>query len=367
MDGRKYIALFLATVVTSLSAVTLFNYYVDPFTYYHRPWTPINLSKNQRYANPGLARNYPYELAMVGTSHIMEISSSRMTEIFEKPSINLPFTAGLVREMAVLTKLVLEQDKADMIYFEMNFPSFALGDEVSSEPDEFPMFLYEPRMEMPFRYLMSFDTLFKSLEAIDEPGKVTLENKDDVGKRVYGTERVVSIWNHQVHTWDERRLAFWEKHQKDIESPREILEARLEPLFRARPDVRFQLFLPPNSILLFLHHAMLSADDLERWLQFRNLLGQLADRHPNVSLHDFQVDFETMTDLDLYRDMGHYNPQILDRMIQRMALGEARVDAAAVRRNSDNLRREVMHFGRDFCARAGVDCPAHLLELLGGP
>lgn len=364
MSGRHYIFTFLATALVVLSLVTVFNYYVDPFTYYHQPWTPINLSKNQRYANPGLARNQDYELALVGTSHVMEISSTRLSEITGKPSINLPFTAGLIREMAELVRLILNENKASTIMLEMNFPSFSLGDVVSSYPDEFPEFLYRPRMEMPFRYLVSFDTLRTSLEALDEPGRVTLDTKDDIGGRQYGRDRVVSVWNYQVRTWDQKRLEFWAGHQANIQSPEAILEARLVPLFVAHPDVNFELFLPPTSILFFLHHASLSANDFERWLEFRNLLGELSDRFENVSLHDFQTDFATITDLDNYRDLGHYNPQILEQLIERIVSGETIVGLKQVSQNSLKLRESVIKFGLDFCATTGVQCSTNLTAWL---
>lgn len=364
MSSRSYIIGFMATALVVLSLVTAFNYYVDPFTYYHQPWTPINLSKNQRYANPGLARNQDYELVVLGTSHVMEISSSRLTEITGQKSINLPFTAGLIREMVELLRLVLEQDKAGTIILEMNFPSFSLGDAVSNYPDEFPMYLYRPRMEMPFRYLMSFDTLRTSFQALDKPGRITLDNKDDIGARQYGRERVVAAWNFQNRTWDAKRLEFWAGHQAGIQSPGEMIEARLVPLFEAHPDVAFQLFLPPTSILFFLHHASLSANDFERWMAFRDMLGAVADRFEHVSLHDFQTAFELTTDLDQYRDLGHFKPQALDRMFEELQAGSAAVDSAQVRINSRLIESAVVEFGTTFCAQAGVRCSEPLTAWL---
>ncbi|NNE06364.1 MAG: hypothetical protein HKN15_11635 [Xanthomonadales bacterium] len=360
MSTRKYITTFMASTLVVFAVVTSFNYYIDPFTYYHPPWTAINLSKNQRYANPGLARNYDYGLAVVGTSHVMEISSSRLSQITGVRSINLPFTAGLIREMAELVRLIVKEEKASTVMLEMNFPSFSLGDVVSDYPDEFPMYLYQPRMEMPLRYLMSFDTLRTSMAALDEPGQVTLDNKDDIGERQYGRDRVVSVWNYLVRTWDRKRLEFWARHQHEIKMPAEIMEARLVPLFEAYPEVDFELFLPPNSILFFLHHASLSANDFDRWLSFRNMLGGLAERFEHVRIHDLQTDFQTMTNLDNYRDLGHYNPQILQRLFETIVAGEALVDAETVSRNSIELRKTVVKFGQGFCRQQDVECSENL-------
>ena len=364
MSAGRYIFVVLGLSLLLWLGVIGFNFYVDPFTYYHRPWTEMNLSKNQRHANAGLARNYDYEVAVVGTSHIMEISSSRLSELAGKPAINLPFTAGLAREMAILAELILEQGKADTVAIEMNFPSFALGDVVSDYPDIFPGYLYEPRFEMPLRYLMSFDTMKAAFAALDEPGRVTLDNKDEIAPREYGRDRVVAAWNFLARTWNDERMAFWRDHQASIETPSDIIGLRFVPLFEKYPDVRFELFLPPNSILYFVQHMSMGASDFQRWLAFRNFIGDTAERYPNVRVHDFQSQLALMTDLSQYRDLLHFHPSQLDRMFQQLFAGSRVADAATVQRNSALLRERAITFGRTFCAAEAVECSNYLIQQL---
>ena len=114
----------------------------------------MNISKNHRYANPGLARQYHYETALVGTSHVLELESATLSKMIGKPGINLSISAGLIREQAQMVRLILRQAKSDTIFWEMNFPSFSFGDVVSESVQEFPLYFYTPTIETPLRYLM---------------------------------------------------------------------------------------------------------------------------------------------------------------------------------------------------------------------
>ena len=130
MSKSAYTKVFLALSFLTMGLTIGFNFFVDPFTYYHQPWTPINISKNHRYSNPGIARQYDYQTVLVGTSLSMGLESSRLSELSGRPSINLSISAGLIREKADLIELALEQGKADTVLWEMHFPSFAFGDVV---------------------------------------------------------------------------------------------------------------------------------------------------------------------------------------------------------------------------------------------
>jgi hypothetical protein len=365
MNPRTYSLVFLVPSLLVMLAVAGFNYAVDPFTYYHRPWTTINFSGNHRYGNPGLARQFDYRSVLVGTSHVQELESSRLSEIIGEKALNLSISAGVAGEQARLIDLVLRLGKADSILWEMNFPSFSFGQSVDSSGNKFPGYLYTPGLDTPFRYLLSFDTLLQSRSALRDAGRTTLDNRNRIAPREFSERRVLLDWQLRTRRWNRDLRQFWANNQQAVVPPGTLAEILLVPLIAAHPDITFKLFLPPGSVLFYLLHESMGAEDFERWLAWRDKLGELTERFPNVELHDFQADPAVSDNLNLFRDLEHFNRDLLESLFQQISKGTHRVDANAIRLNSQRLRVHVRTYGRDFCAEDSTRCPQVLRERLG--
>jgi hypothetical protein len=367
MKKSSYSLIFVSLSMLTMLAVAALNYLIDPLMYYHAPWTVINVSNDHRHGNPGLARQLDYRIALLGTSHIMELESARLGEIMGEPSLNLPINAGLIREQVELAKLVLRQGKAHTILWEMNFPSFSAGDQVGTGADEFPSYLYKPTVETPFRYLLSFDTLLQSRKALQNPGSVTLDNRNQQPVREYSQERVLRAWDFYMQSWTPALRRIWIEYQKKVESPELLLETQLLPLFRQYPEVEFKLFLPPSSVMFFLLHESMGNQDFAHLLAFRNALARISEQTTNAQVYDFQADFDTIMNLDLFRDLEHYNEDVLENMFVQMRQGANRVDRARMEENTRQLKMQVHAYGKMFCGSQPQSCPDTLLDRLGLP
>ena len=364
MTRPSYSKVFILSSMLTMVLVSAVNFLVDPFTYYHPPWISINFSKIHRFSNPGLARQFEYRSVLIGTSHVMELESSRFSEIIRKPGLNLATNGGLIREQAELVELVLKEGKADSIYWEMNFPSFSVGDIVGMLGQQYPDYFYSPSIETPFRYLVSFDSLLQSWEAISNPGQVTIDNRNELVIREFSRKRVLAAWNYEIATWTDDFIRYWADIQRTVEAPEVILKRRLEPMFRDNPGVTFKLILPPNSILLFLLFEAMGTDDLERWLEFRAALARLVKDYPNAQLHDFQADWSTIENLDLYRDLEHYNREVLEDIFVQVEQQSRQVNQPALLDNNKELRKRVFSTGMQLCAMEGQRCSDHLKRQL---
>lgn len=365
MNKFSYSSVFVVVSLTAILVTMGFNFIVDPFTYYHRPWTTINISENQRYANPGLARQFDYTTALVGTSHVMELESGRLSEIIGEPAINLSISAGLIREQVDLVELILWQKKADSILWEMNFPSFSVGDIYNDTVQGYPHYLYKPGIETPLRYLISFDTLVQSRDALLNGGSVTLDNRNRVEKKEFSQARVLENWRFLAQRWNDELKEFWANYQQKVEPAGQILERRVMPLLREYPEVKFKLFLPPSSILFYLRHKDMGAEDFAKWLAFRQALANLAARFPNAELFDFQTEKTVIENLDLFRDLEHFNHDILENMFDRINQHENLVDSTSIQKNNRDLNEWVNRYGKTFCAEVAGRCSEALKADLG--
>jgi hypothetical protein len=364
---RSYSFILSVTALLVLMLVSSFNYFVDPFTYYHQPWTDINYSQLHRFSNPGLARQYDYQAVLVGTSHFMELESSRFSEIIGVPGLNLSTNGGLFREQSELVELILDQGKADTIYWEMNFPSLSLGDATGSLGQQYPEYFYHPTVETPFRYLASLDTLVHSWKAVNNPGVISIDNRNELVHREFSERRVMASWEREIQRWSPELRNYWLAVQSSVDSSREVLEKRLVPLLESHPQVSFKLILPPHTLMFFLLREAMGADGFNRWLEFRKTLGELADQYPNAELYDFQADWVLVEDFELYRDIEHFSYRVLETVFENVRDGENSVSRDRLLGNNQALRDKVYAFGRELCKTGPDRCTTYLEERLASP
>ncbi|MGB7451269.1 MAG: hypothetical protein WBM36_03985 [Lysobacterales bacterium] len=320
----------------------------------------MNISGNQRYGNPGLARQYPYKTVLVGTSHVMEMRSDDLSGILKEPTINLSISGGLIREQAQLVELVLRQNKAQTILWEMNYPSLSFGDTFDSEGQDYPEYFYNPTIETPFRYLMSFDTLVQSFKALTGPHEVNIDNRNQQVSREFSKERVFAHWDQQVQRWNEDLRKIWARYRLTEITHVELLHRRLLPIIKQYPEVTFKLFLPPTNMLNFLLGKHIGDFEIEQRIEYRNALAEFGGQFPNVEVYDFEVDWATNENLERFRDLEHFDQTILRNIFVQISKRNMRVDRETMLANTKDLHRRINNFSKLFCSENPGHCPITL-------
>ncbi len=68
-QSRKYIIVFVITAFLGLMITAGLTFVIDPYFQYHMPWFGKEAyANNERYSNPGLAKNAEYDSVIVGSS-----------------------------------------------------------------------------------------------------------------------------------------------------------------------------------------------------------------------------------------------------------------------------------------------------------
>jgi len=275
-----------------------FNAWQDPFQYY-RKIEESRFSENARWQNPGLIRNFDYDSVLIGTSRFENFKPS----MFQPANWNvLKVTASgsMANEQLHTLELVLNQGKADRIVLEMSHVSYTLP--LERKPSEFPDFLYQSTLETPFQYLLSYDLLLQSFTPskreqipLDELYVWWTQANDAFGK--------ANLLSHIASQCD-----------KPIESraekpPIQAYLHRLERLISTHPQVKFiTVFTPLSAIELGEgpeHDEV--RDPIADRLDFRAQTAAVASRNPNMILYDYAAREEIVTDLDRYKDTGHFD------------------------------------------------------------
>lgn len=314
-----YTVKLAAMLILLLLTVGTANWAIDPLQVFRRStWHSPHFSENQRYQVPGLARHYTEPIVIIGTSHMENMLPSLVAEMLGKPALNLAIAGSSLREQALALSLALETGKVERVLWGIDYSALTWGDILVEEWGEFPEYLYRFDPRLVSRYLLSMETLTDSATSLLGPSAITLDNRNTWWNRhTFSRDRVTSAWLEQTK---ELTPAFRKSisNKLDWNTFKHVLERRLFSTVRNHPQTRFDLILPPYSILNYVNDFRIHEQYFFQRLLMRQALREFASRQTNVVLWDFQSDPTISTNLDNYKDLEHYGLPINRHMLARM-------------------------------------------------
>jgi hypothetical protein len=112
-------------------------------------------------------------------------------------------------------------------------------------------------------------------------------------------------------------------------------------LIEQNPDVKFDLYFPPYSILQFVAMRDASPATLKIVYDFTGYVSRRLAQVPNASLHDFREIKDITHDLGNYGDVVHHSPAIDLKVLAMLASGQYVVDRAAPTASLERLKAQV--------------------------
>ena len=122
-------------------------------------------------------------------------------------------------------------------------------------------------------------------------------------------------------------------------------------LIENNPEVKFDIYFPPYSILQFVTMRDASPATLKAVYDFSAYAAPRLMQFPNVSLHDFRVAREITHDLGNYGDVIHHSPDVDLKVLSLLAEGKYAVDRAAPTASLERLKRQVEAYRVDNVER----------------
>ncbi len=316
LTASAYLKLASALALALAMLVAFANWRIDPLQFYRRASYPPLLSDQLRFQNPGLARNYDYDTIYLGTSVSLGFETGPRT-------LNLAMQGASAHEQALLLAVALRTGKVRQVIWDVNY-EFLRGrpDWVSDYDGAFPAYFYDanPLNELP-HYLLNLDTTKDTLRILLHAySSRPLSDLTRPRDREHGRPRVLKHWQRELgHSVFAREPASFE-NGKPIHS----FVANYAAAIRAHPEVRFDVFFPPQS---FVYFALMRADSpaaFDAMLEWKkDVMRELAPL-PNASLFDFQGTPEIVLDLRRYADAVHFDEgthrEILDSIASRRQL-----------------------------------------------
>jgi hypothetical protein len=351
---------FLGVSLLIMLAAASLNFVVDPLQLLRpaRLFTAV-YSQDSRLQNAGLIRSQKFDTLFMGTSLAIHFRQSDIDRILGVKSLKLAMTGSSSREQAfVLAAAMAERPKR--VIWEVDDWIFHDTPEIDADAN-LPADLYRRNARGIASYLLSGamarEALWIAARSIPplEPVVARLASEvifkfpvsrvddinilppgDDVGA-IYNAKRAMAAFRYITDPVRSQYL----NDDTDYDMKVRAFERDAIGLIGANPDVTFDIYLPPYSILQWVALRETSPETLKSVYAFSVYFCRRLMDFPNVRLFDFRSLSDVTHDLNNYSDVIHHSPDIDLKVLSWLAQGKYRVDAVAPTAALDQLKAQV--------------------------
>ena len=345
-----YLSILIGGALLCIGLVGVVNFAVDPLQIHRRASYTAIYSENQRHQNAGLVRTHDYETIVVGTSHVENLSPRFIEQRLGGRAIKLAVEGSRAVEQAAIVEAAIETGRVRRVIWGLDHLAFRDSPLSPWGEDALPRHLYHPGIATIGRYLLSLDTLLLSRDALLGRGHRDLETLNRWAETSqFGPRRVEASWQ-RIRRWVAReKLRPGEDFSRTAARTRQKVERFIGPLVRANPEVEFDLFFAPYSIVAYVADHLVSPHEFSERLAFKRGVVEAFGAAPNVRIHDLQTQQVITHDLSRYKDLHHFDAGVSDGIVRAIAADIGRVDPATYERRLEEHAAQVERFMRRAC------------------
>jgi len=356
----KDLCRFLLASLLIMLAAALLNFAVDPLQMFRpaRLFTAM-YSQDSRLQNAGLIRSQDFDTVFMGTSLAIHFHQSDIDRILGVKSLKLAMTGSGSREQVFVLAAATARH-AKRVIWEVDDWIFHDTPDIDADTN-LPAELYRGNPKGIASYLLSGAMAkesawiaarsLPSLEPITAPltnetlFKFWLRNVDDINtlqsgedaSALYNARRALAAYRYITDPVRSKYLL----DDTDYDMKVRVFERDAIGFIRAHPDVTFDIYLPPYSILQWIALRETSPETLKSVEAFSAYFCKRLMEFSNVRLFDFRSLREVTHDLNNYSDVIHHSPAIDLKVLDWLARGKYRVDAAAPTAALDQLKAQI--------------------------
>lgn len=289
---------------------------IDPYFHYHKPLPGISYRmREERYTNPGIAKNFDYQTIITGTSMTRNFMPSQIDDLYDTTSVKLPVPGGKYGDIHVLLKTAFDANQN----LERVIVTLDLDRIVDSyddlNDDTVPYYLYDHNPFNDVNYVLNktvliHDCLGNLLNTLQGGSASTLDSygayENDTGKKqvLNQYQRSPAIDTMKAYTDEIKHMVIRNVEENYIS------------LIAEHPDTEFLFVIPPYSIVYW--DQAYRNGELSNQLQAEQDAVRLLLTYSNVSVYCFYEDTELICDLDNYYDMIHYDADTSKWMMEQI-------------------------------------------------
>lgn len=357
--ARNVIRLLCASAAIIVAAALL-TFTVDPLQLFR----PARLfaamySPDSRMQDAGLIRSQQFDTVFMGTSLAVHFRQSDIDKALGVRSLKLAMTGSNSREQSFVLEAAMERGPKRVIW-QVDDWIFRHAPDVDADA-HLPANLYRRNVFGLAEYLLSGamarESLWIALRSIPHlmpmVAKLTngimfrfsiaevddinaLRRDTDIGA-TYNEAKALAAFRGMSDPARRKSLS----EGFDLDSMIAGFQRDAIGLIAKHPDVQFDIYFAPYSILYLVAMRDASPVSLKTTFDFTAYAFERLARLPNVRLHDFRVAREVTHDLDNYADVAHHSPAVDLKILSWLAEGRYRVDPGAPLASLEQLEAQV--------------------------
>ncbi len=357
--SKSLIQFLCATVAVILLTVAL-NFVVDPLQLFRpaRFYQPM-YSNDSRMQDAGLIRSQSFDTVFMGTSLAIHFRQSDIDRAVGGRSLKLSMSGSTSHEQSFVLAAALARHPGRVIW-QMDDWIFRDAPAVDSE-SYFPADLYRRNARGIAEYLFSGAMARESLWMLARSTpllqktvarltsgvivKFPIADVDDINALAptfdvagfYNANNSRAAFRSIIDPVRSRYLA----EGYDYDAMVANFERDAIGPIEKNPDVKFDIYFPPYSILQFVAMRDASPATPKIVYDFSAYASQRLAQFPNARLHDFRVAKEITHDLGNYGDVIHHSPAIDLKILSWLASGKYVVDRSAPLASLQQLKAQV--------------------------
>jgi hypothetical protein len=330
-----------------LLAVVL-NFVVDPLQLF-RPARlfAARYSHDSRLQDAGLIQSQQFDTVFMGTSLAIHFRQSDIDRILGVHSLKLSLNGSTSVEQNFVLAAALERHPK-LVLWELDDWIFTDAPDIDSNAF-LPANLYRRNAKGFVGYLfsgaMARDSawiLARSIPLIEKPVawlttgaifKFPIARVDDINvlrpgfdvAGTYNAKRAMAAFRYITDPVRSVYLADGIDYDVRVRN----FERDMAGLIAAHPDVTFEIYFPPYSILQWVAMRDASPGTFDRVYKFTAYVSRRLTSFANVRLYDFREAKDVTHDLNNYADVIHHSPTVDLKVLSWLAEGKYRVDPAA--------------------------------------
>lgn len=360
-NPARYLPRFLCAAALMLAAAVALTYAVDPLQLFR----PARLfaamySQDPRMQNAGLIRSQVFDTVFMGTSLAVHYRQSDIDKALGVRSLKLALAGSTSKEQKFVLDAAMERHPKRVLW-QMDEWIFRDSIDVDADSSYIPVNLYRRNASGIASYLssgsMARESLWIALRSIPplQPliARLTtgvmfrfpIADVDDINA-LHPRFDVAGFYNAKNALASYKRIIdpanrFLIAQGYDYDALVRNFERDAIGLIAANPDVKFDIYFPPYSILQFVSMRDASPSTLKIVTDFSAYAAPRLLQFANVNLHDFREAKEITHDLSNFGDVIHHSPATDLKVLGLLAAKKYQVDRAAPLASLERLKAQI--------------------------
>lgn len=303
-DRNKFILIAIISLVFLLFQGSLI-YIIDPYIRYRKPiYNKVVSSSGSPALYSGVLRNYEYDSVVLGTSMAQNFKVIDLNKNIGGNFINIAQSGANIAETADLFKVAKEK-KIKYVVMSLDIFSFKKLNRISNTK-KYSYLFEKPYSLKEYKYLFNIDSWMHIPRIILKDS----ENPYELGYwandgYIFSKEEVLKEY---------KKIKNIEIKEFNIEEMKKNYREYLEKIVKENPEIQFYFFYPPYSVLTYKNPEL----DIDGFLEFKLFLSEELLKYNNIILSDYQSEEKIIFDLDLYKDLTHYSPEINKYILENL-------------------------------------------------